>query len=227
MMKASGKQYKDTFRATERAILQLIADANVRGMRCRDELLQELANTAEELSSGWNYVYFERADGRVQCALEARLELDPVENNGYAVMDAEGNKWVAYRVRVGVNWPSHGSSAMAQVQARLTLFQEVAQLANEIEATYPNTVYHMVRSAEEIRFDEQQRRRLECQEKAMKVIEANCTNLRMKKVRDIYDSSLNGIDAGEYVHTLRGGKKFKLEVYTGPTAARAELTRLS
>ena len=122
---------------------------------------------------------------------------------------------------------SHGSSAMAQVQARLTLFQEVAQLANEIEATYPNTVYHMVRSAEEIRFDEQQRRRLECQEKAMKVIEANCTNLRMKKVRDIYDSSLNGIDAGEYVHTLRGGKKFKLEVYTGPTAARAELTRLS
>ena len=135
--------------------------------------------------------------------------------------DEAGNEYTQHKLRVEVNWPSHGNSDPGTCLARLEFYREVAFLAADIHAEFCSELYwKLYRTAD-------QRAQLQAtadahsiQMAVMTVIDKYRANMRINATRFV---TVGNIIAGIYYHEFNDGKCFELCVTDG---GGAYITRL-
>jgi hypothetical protein len=151
MMRNPKDNYKETHQAIARRVLnsKLAAFVGHPTFDGRLERLEAAANGTEELLSAWTFLDVEFRRAGTNCSLEVRADVVNSRWDGQPTLDNDGNEWNQYSLTTKINWPCHGSTDAATALARVALYQEVAMLAAEIQAEFPDCM-RMTRSATDI-----------------------------------------------------------------------------
>lgn len=190
-----------------------------------------IANGEKSDRYGYASVEFRRAD--TSCDLYIRTD----SRNDFLStrqVDAEGNEWVEYGLKVEVSYPSHGSESPATVLARVNLYQQVAMLAAEIAAEFGgrNQIRKMVATKAEVDARAEALAKEKAQALARKIVSDNNRAMRVGSERaltrgDVSNPVTYELPEGYYTVEIGNGsgiiKTFALNVFSH----KVLLTRLT
>jgi hypothetical protein len=209
-----GKARTDNYRSTHQAIASRVL-ANPLAAAAASHYAERLTDWAAGQGdlSAWSYlnIEFRRAD--TNCDLTVRLDA----KDSFSRDTDEQGEWRSYTVRCEINWPSHGSAAVATSMARLHLYQQVAMLAAEIEAEFGgrNEIHHLVATAAEIAERDAKRAADKRAAKIRDLVEANRRNLRVGSERALGADLITDIESGRHEVAIGESMKYTLFVTAG------------
>ncbi len=194
MNQAFTDNFRETHKALARKVLQhpLAANVNHPSMEHRLALLLRQAEGLTEVSP-WNYFSATFYRAGTSCCLDVELKSKYDQRD----TDEEGNEWDQSDLRCAVNFPSHGATEPAIVMARLALYQQVALLAAEIEAEFPE-VFRMTRSAKSREEQKLAAEKVRIQALAEAVAHEFRKGMRLDNERVLTVDQVKGIPAGIY-----------------------------
>lgn len=202
-MKAPKDTYDSTCWSIARTILNssLIRDVS-------EHTVEELQRAIEsDTHHGHFNVDFNRCDNRVSCTLYAKLA--SVYGAQGERTDEHGNIWAKHSVSFDVTWPSHGSTSLAQAQARVDLYREVVALATQLAATFDTDVWSLSMTKVEVDQMRVTHANAMNEAKVRTQVELHCTNMRVGNDRAIQGE--HGIAEGTYEVTV-GAKKYAVSI---------------
>ncbi len=216
------KQYKDNFKSMRADIARrvlssaLVPYIGYPGDVNRLDQLNAMVAEQGDLST-WSYlsVSFRKAGTGVDLS----IDVDRADGDWKASVDAEGNEFHQYNLRIGINYPCHGACAPSTTLARANFISQVALLAAEIEAEFSGVaLWHMTRSAAEIKEDadkQAERDRLAAEQqvtdKFVACVKAISTSMRVDGFRDIPVAYLEGLPTGVRNNISVNGKTFSVK----------------
>lgn len=154
MSKRKQDNYRETVRTVASRILgsDLVPFVGFADDQHRLAGLQRAARHDNDNIS-WTYssVTFRRASTDCTLDIEIKSVASTKSYRDALFVDEEGNEWGQYVLSCRVNFPSHGSCSPDVVMARLALYQEVTQLAADIQAEFQDReIWRMTATAEEL-----------------------------------------------------------------------------
>ncbi len=157
-----------------------------------------IANGEKSDRYGYASVEFRRAD--TSCDLYIRTD----SRNDFTStreVDAEGNEWVTYGLKVEVSYPSHGSADPATVLARMNMISQVAMLAAKINAEFGgrNEIRKMVCSAAEVAERKANAEAADLQSKVRKFVTENSRGMRDGSKRDFAHDMVSHLKVGNHI----------------------------
>lgn len=89
--------------------------------------LGEEAMVAQVKSNGFVHHEIRRENAVANFSIELKMDYDT------ATHDEEGNRWYRYFPQVKVSWPGHGSDTLDIIEERITLYDEVRRMMQDLE----------------------------------------------------------------------------------------------
>lgn len=216
------KPTSDTYRAAQRAIATRVLASPVTRFVCNMTNLQELA--AGLGGDTWSFVSvpFEGHGTHIDLTVSTVAVMERSIVDLGVDGDDEGNQYLPYKVTVTCNWPSHGSTDPATSMARLKLYQEVVNLAADIQAEFGDQVLWILASTRKQR-EEAARKKAEqeLQERVTRTIKNNRKGMRVGSIIHV-TQMIESLPVGKHKAQV-DGKYYELTV---TEASAVLLTRL-
>lgn len=218
------KKIEENFHQTRLEILRLVLDHAPRGVTPRSvaqnrRYVEEIEGGNERTDQDSFYFQFERA------GTEITLYVEVEASSWDKKLDNDGNEYLQRAVTCRLNWPIDGSRSPSVALARFAFYTEVANFANEIEASYKDhTVWQMTKTASQAAADKYRQEQEEILNKLVAWTAEKTAGLRINK-RVLWPTPPEGVPAGNYDSVVVPSTGRTYRVFIGDRIA--EITRTS
>ncbi len=175
---------------------------------------RELARLKADLVAGEIPDYFSlefRPTSDTGAQLYVRVEGPDGSYHSSRVMDAEGNRWYAYRVKCEISWASWGSASTEVCQRRLAVMTEVTRFACEVERAFPDVFHRLDATAAEIKEQAKAHAKACAVEEIRRQVRALSKGMKVGNTKSFFvGPKFDLADVGEVqVERTEGGRTFK------------------